>query len=105
MTMKRQEDPEDEEIQIAGITYSGGDGSAPGEAIVIGGARSHSEGIRAEKRYIARRFGEEGSDWCLESQSLFVGDTRVVDELTLEITSGETESLYFEVSDFFGSDD
>lgn len=105
MNMKHEEDPADEEIQIAGITYSGGDGSAPGEAIVIGGARSHAEGIRAEKRYIARRFGEEVSDWRLQSQSLFVEDERVIDELTVEITSGEIESLYFEVSDFFGSDD
>jgi len=103
--MKRQEDPEDEEIQIAGITYSGGDGSAPDEALVIEGARSRAEGIRAEKRYIARRFGEEGSDWYLQSQSLFVEDERVIDELTVEAASGETESLYFEVSDFFRSDD
>jgi hypothetical protein len=105
MNMKHEEDPADEEIQIAGITYSGGDGSAPGEAIVIGGARSRAEGIRAEKRYIARRFGEEGSDWRLQSQSLFVEDARAVDRLTIEDASGDTETLYFEVSDFFRSGD
>jgi len=105
MNMKHEEDPAGEEIQIAGITYSGGDGSAPGEAIVIEGACSHVEGIRAEKRYIARRFGEEGSDLRLQNQSLFVKDNWVVDELTVEITSGETEILYFEISDFFRTDD
>lgn len=101
MSMKHEEDPKDEEIQIAGITYSGGDGSTPSEAIVIVGARSRAEGIRSEKRYLARRFGEEGVDWRLQSQSVFVEDTRVVDELTIENASGETESFYFEVSDFF----
>jgi hypothetical protein len=105
MNMKHEEDPGGEEIQIAGITYSGGDGSAPGEAIVIGGARSHAEGIRAEKRYLARHFGEEGSDWRLQRQSLFVEDNRVVDELTVENAPGDTETLYFEVSDFFRSGD
>lgn len=101
MTMKRQEDPEEEETQIAGIEYSGGDGSAPDEAIVINGARSHAQGIRAEIRYIARRFAEEGADWRLQSQSLLVEDSRVVDELTVENASGETQTFYFEVSEFF----
>lgn len=103
--MKHEGDPEDEESESVGITYSGGDSSAPGEAIVIEGACSHAEGIRAEKRYIARRFGEEGSDWRLESQSLFVEDEQVIDELTVENAPGDTETLYFEVSSFFRSGD
>jgi len=103
--MKHEGDPGDEESGSARITYSGGDGSAPGEAIVIEGASSRAEGIRAEKRYIARRFGEEGSDWRLQSQSLFVEDERVIDELTVENAPGDTETLYFEVSDFFRSGD
>jgi len=97
-------DPQDERQgreSPAGITYSGGDGSAPEEAIVIEGASSHAAGIRAEKQYLARLFGTEGADWRLQGQSLLVGDAQVIDRLTIETASGETETFYFEISDFF----
>jgi len=98
--MKSQDRPEDKK-PYAGITYSGGGGSAPEEAVVIEGASSHAAGIRAEKQYLARRFGEEGADWRLQGQSLLVGDAQVIDKLTVETASGETETFYFEISDFF----
>jgi len=102
--MKRRNRPEDKEVD-EGVTYSGGDGSAPEEAIVIEGASSRAAGIRAEKRRLARLFGKEGADWRLQGQSLFVGDAQVIDKLTVETASGETETLYFEISDFFRTGD
>ena len=98
--MKRQDHPENKELH-AGITYSSGGGSAQEEAIVIEGASSHAAGIRTEKQRLARRFGEEGADWRLQGQSLLAGDAQVIDELTVEKTSGEAETVYFEISDFF----
>lgn len=98
--MKRGNRSEDKEAD-EGVTYSGGDGSTPEEAVVIEGASSHPAGIRAEKQYLARLFGKEGADWRLQGQSLFVGDGQVIDRLTVETASGESETLYFEISDFF----
>jgi len=101
--MKRRNRPEDKEVD-EGVTYSGEDGSAPEEAIVIEGASSRAAGIRAEKRRLARLFGKD-ADWRLQGQSLFVGDAQVIDKLTVETASGETETLYFEISDFFRTGD
>lgn len=104
MNVEREGGSEEKESWIAGIAYLGGDGSVPGRAIVIHGARTHAEGARAEKRYLAHLFGVEGTDWQLQRQSLIVDDTNAFDEITVEKASGETETLYFEVSEFFGKE-
>ena len=49
--------------------------------------------------------GGEGADWRLLGQSLFVGDGQVIDRLTVEKDSGKTETLYFEISDFYRAGD
>lgn len=103
--MSPQDIPEDGELQIDGITYSGGDGSVPSEAIVIEGTSSRAEGIRAEKRYLSRLLGEENSDWHLRRQSLLASDEQVIDKLTVETPSNEREAFYFEVSGFFRAEE
>jgi hypothetical protein len=102
--MAPQNEPDGKESH-SGITYSGGDGSAPEEAIAIEGASSHAAGIRAEKRRLTQLFGEEGAEWRLQEQSLFVDDAQVIDRFTVEKASGETETLYFEISDFYRAGD
>lgn len=91
----------DEEQQIAGITYSGGDGSARDEAIIIEEASSRAEGIRARKRYLSRLLGVKGTDWDLQRQSLLASDNQVVDKLTVEKPSEARSVFYFEISSFF----
>lgn len=85
--------------------YAGGDGSAPEEAVLIKDAPSHAAGVRAESTYISRQFGERGEDWELKEQSLTESeDGRRIDKMTIETSAGDVETIYFDVSDFFGMD-
>lgn len=98
-------DPQEAPIENDGIRYAGGNGRTPEEAIVIEGARSHAEGIRAVKRYLTRQFGAEGDDWQLHRQTLLREECRPVDAMTVETKGGDTETLYFDISAFFPGDD
>ena len=85
--------------------YAGGDGSSPEEAVLIKGASSHTTGVRAESTYISRQFGKQGQDWQLKEQSLTESaDGRKIDKMTIETAAGDVETIYFDVSDFFGMD-
>lgn len=94
---KKSARPED------GPVFSGGDGSTPEDAVVIEEAGSHVAGVRAEKEYLSRLFGTEGIDWELKIQTLMERDdgTRI-DEMTIEKDSGGAETVYFDISNFFG---
>lgn len=88
-----------------GVEYAGGDGSSPEEAVLIKGAPSHTTGVRAESTYISRQFGKQGQDWQLKEQSLTESaDGRKIDKMTIETAAGDVETIYFDVSDFFGMD-
>lgn len=88
-----------------GPEYAGGDGSTPEEAIIIKNVDSHVAGVRAEKEYLADRYGIQDLDWEMKMQTLkeLDDDTRL-DEIIIEKASGEEETLYFDVSNFFGMD-
>jgi hypothetical protein len=88
---------EEDEVPV----FEGGDGRTAEEAITINNVSSHLAGVRAEKEYISRQFGEQGRDWDLKKQALTERDDGTqVDEMTIETSSGETKTLYFDVSDF-----
>ena len=88
-----------------GPRFSGGDGSSPESAVVIDNVSSHAAGVRAEKEYISRLFGEEGVNWRLSEQALLEQDGGPrLDRMTIETASGDTETLHFDVSNFFGMD-
>jgi hypothetical protein len=100
--MTHDDSPEEESD---GIVYAGGDGSSPEEAVLIKDAPSHTAGVRAESAYISRKFGERGQDWELKEQSLTQKeDGRQIDKMTIETTAGDVETIYFDVSGFFGMD-
>lgn len=85
-------------------SYSGGDGSTPAQAVVIQDVRSNRDGIRAEYEYLRRIYGERGKDWQLEGQSVFEReDGRQLDKMTVTTATGESETIYFDVSEFFGA--
>jgi len=94
-----------QEAEPDGPEYAGGEGSSPEEAVLIKNAPSHVAGVRAESAYISRQFGERGHDWKLKEQSLTEReDRRRIDKMTIETAARNVETIYFDVSDFFGID-
>jgi hypothetical protein len=79
------------------FTYSGGDGSSLGEAIIVH-APTEPVGIRAERAWIKDHWpGAPGGD-----RALNVHDGRRYDCLTITDTSGQKHTPYFDITEFFG---
>lgn len=103
MMSQRQNVSSNSEGVQSNPSYSGGDGSTPDQAVVIQDVSSNREGVRAEYEYLRRLYGERGKDWELKEQSMFeTNDGKQVDKLVVKTDSEGTETVYFDVSNFYG---
>jgi hypothetical protein len=81
------------------ITFEGGNGSSPESAVVIKGAVTGREGIRAEALWI----GINHPEWRKEQQSLVTGqDGKHYDAIDYIDNTGGRRTIYFDITDFFG---
>ncbi|MCK5001245.1 MAG: hypothetical protein KAS23_16995, partial [Anaerohalosphaera sp.] len=80
------------------IEYSGGDGSSMAEAVVITGAIDSMAGVRAERTWI--EINHPG--WKRSMQSLIQSGKKAYDVNEYTTESGETKTICFDITDFFG---
>ena len=59
-------------------------------------------GIREEKRYIERIYGEKGKDWTLLEQRLIQENLKDYDMFLIKTADGFEIKIYFEITSFFG---
>ena len=65
-------------------------------------ADDHMDGIAAEYRYLAEKFGQQGEDWNLVLQILVEQSPGVLfDHLIIGFPDGRVESFYFDIRSFF----
>jgi len=84
------------------VTCRENTGDSPETAVVIEDAADSTEGIDAEYEYLAAKFGERGTDWNLSMQSLVQHEGRMFDRMEVELADGTTQTVYFDISGFFG---
>jgi hypothetical protein len=83
---------------IAGVSFTGGDGSSIKEAIIIK-APNNFVGIRGEYDWIKKNH----PNWQLEEQkTLRTKDNRMYDKMTFRTPDRQRTTLYFDITDFFG---
>jgi hypothetical protein len=82
---------------------AGGSGESIHDAIVIT-ALNHVMGVAAEYEYVSRHYGRRGVDWEVKRQELQQNpeNGRSYDLLTISLKSGETKTLCFDITQFFG---
>jgi len=80
------------------LSYSGGDGSSHEQAVIIRGAQDTEAGIDAENAWIRQRHAGA----CKTKQALVSVGRRHHDVITLTLNDGQTKSVYFDITDFFG---
>jgi len=84
--------------RTAPLSYSRGDGSSREQAVIIRGARDTEAGIAAENAWIHHRHaGADKTRQDLES----VG-RRHYDVIPFTVSDGQTKSVCFDITDFFG---
>jgi len=72
------------------------------EAIVVLDVENGREGIRAEYEYIEKKFGRRGIDWNLEMQYLLQENEMAYDQIEIRLSDGSIETIYFNITFFFG---
>jgi hypothetical protein len=73
-------------------------GSSFDAAIVLEGATNELAGVRAESAYIAKRY----PGWHQTMQALLNHNGRMYDRIDIVGPKGESKSLYFDITDWFG---
>ena len=89
---------------VSSITYSGGTGESPAEAIVINGARNQGDGVAAEYQFIARKHGPRSTGWHLVGQTAVREKNKIIDVVEIELMGGGEgrRIYYFDASKFLG---
>lgn len=85
------------------IVYEGGSGKSYSDAIIITKANNSLEGITSEYDYVAKNFGNRGTDWNIVSQAKQDENGRIYDVLVIQV-NGKPEpiALYFDITAFYG---
>ena len=89
------------EFKNGDVGFGGGSGDSLTNAVVIK-TKNHFDGVSAEKVFISRQFGREGSDWFFDSQKLLFVDGKAFDLITFSLANGSMKQIYFDISEFFG---
>ena len=83
---------------LSHIKFSSDDGSSCQKAIAITQAANNSEGVAAEKAWIAWKY--PGSK--VKGQAVSGARNKTFDTLEIETAGGEPKSVCFDITDFFG---
>lgn len=86
------------------VRYSEGSGESIEDAVLIDDVRKQMEGIAAEYRYIADKYGEQGRDWRLVRCAHVESEGRHYDLLTIELKGGSKTTIHFDVTYFYDSE-
>lgn len=78
-----------------------GGGIGTEESPIIINAKNSFAGIDAEYAYLEKRFGQKDKDWKLTLQ-MSGGKDRQWDALTIETNDGRQETIYFDITKFYG---
>ena len=76
----------------------GGDGSSIERAVVIKNAKNEVEGVDAEAKWVRKVH----PGWRKGNQALMNKKGKSYDRIDYMTPDGETKTLYFEITDFFG---
>ncbi|MBL8259231.1 MAG: hypothetical protein JNM60_05440 [Candidatus Competibacteraceae bacterium] len=83
---------------LSHVKFSDDDGSICQKAIVITEAANNSEGVAAEKAWIAWKYPSAK----IKAQAVSGAKSKTFDTLEIKTVSGETKALCFDITDFFG---
>lgn len=80
------------------VYCSGGDGSSADDAVLFPAARSSSDGVPLERRWIAERF----PGYHHATQRLIEHEGRLYDVLIVTTSDGEPHRVWFDMTSWFG---
>ena len=85
-------------VKFGAIVFQGGDGSSIERAVLIKNAKGEEDGVAAESHWV--RTVHPG--WRKGDQALLSDKGRSYDRIEYRTPNGETKTLYFDITEFFG---
>ena len=85
-------------LRIGHIVFEGGDGSSIEKAVVIKNAKNEQEGVGAESQWIRKIH----PGWSKGRQAELEDSGRNYDRIEYTTPGGEKETIFFDITDFFG---
>ncbi len=82
------------------IHFEGGDGGDKDRPVKILGAHGEVDGVAAEYQYLDAAYGR--GKWHPGSQALIEVDGKQLDKIDFVRDDGRGETIYFDISDYFG---
>ena len=73
-------------------------GQSLDQAVILDGVSSEMDGVGAEHAYTAEHY----PGWTWQTQALMQNGSRVYDVIDMTGPSGESKSVYFDITDWFG---
>ena len=84
--------------KLGHVIFAGSDGSSCKKAVAVKNAANNFEGIAAEKAWIAWKY--PGSK--VKGQAVSGAGNKTFDTLEIETAGGESKTVCFDITDFFG---
>jgi hypothetical protein len=78
--------------------YTGGDGSSFAQAVFFPNAKSSMDGVPLEKKWLAEKY----PGYKMTRQAVIEENNRLYDSLEIVTASGETKTVYFDMTSWFG---
>ena len=85
-------------VKIGKLVFEGGDGATQETAVVIKGAKNEQEGVDAERKWV----NKVHPGWKKGAQALMNAEGKYYDRIEYTTPSGETQTIYFDITEFFG---
>lgn len=83
---------------LSHVSFVGADGSSCKKAVVVKNAANNVEGVAAEKAWIAWNY----PDAKVKGQAVSGAGNKTFDTLEIETADGESKTICFDITDFFG---
>ncbi|MBD2315052.1 tetratricopeptide repeat protein [Desertifilum sp. FACHB-1129] len=83
------------------ITFEGGSGDRPENAVIIKGASNQALGVPAQYHYLIEHFGRPDRDWRLAEQSMLNQSDRQYNRMDLQLADGRRQVVYFDITDYY----
>ena len=84
------------------LTFSGGPGDTPADAVIIHNAPDYVAIVAGEFKYLRKKFGsEDRNGWRVAEKEVYQHNNQAYDRLRLEFPRGITRYVYFDITPYF----
>jgi hypothetical protein len=84
------------------LTFRGGSGDTPADAVIIQNAPDYVAIVAGEYKYLRKKFGnEDRAGWRIAEKEVYQQNNKVYDRLRIEFPHGVSRYVFFDITPYF----